>query len=74
MGPDVFQTEMFDSREPQVYILKGMNPDTLWISGTHIQFSLFNNLSKWLIWALCLLEIWLQSIDVPPFMLARYVC
>ena len=46
MGPDVFQTEMFDSREPQVYILKGMNPDTLWISGTHIQFSLFNNLSK----------------------------
>lgn len=29
MGPDVFQTEMFDSGEPQVCILKGINPDAL---------------------------------------------
>ena len=74
MGPDVFQTEMFDSGEPQVCILKGINPDALWISGTHIQLSPLNNLSKGLTWALWLLEIWLQSTDFPPFMLAWYVC
>lgn len=41
MGPDVFQTEMFDSGSPKCVFWKGINPDTsVIIRDSHSAFPL----------------------------------